>query len=319
MPAPQDNDAERAAREASEWFVRLSNPMASDHDRRRFQAWLAADPAHGDAIQQTRALWSRLGEPAAELGRGGWHRHAPRRPAAHRTYRLAASICAIAFIGGALFWRDPGLVDRWRADHATRAGEHLEIVLADDSRLYLDGDSAVTVQLHDDRREVEILRGRVWFDVARDEKRPFRVVSNEIATEVLGTAFGIDNEHAKVTVEHGRVAVSDRRSSRVELGASEQIAVEGDHLGAKAKIDPQAAFAWKRGLIVLDSAPLGVVADELGRMAPGRVIIADAELRALTLSGVFRADDPDAVIEAMHTALGLQTLSLPGFATLVYR
>jgi transmembrane sensor len=54
-------------------------------------------------------------------------------------------------------------------------------------------------------------------------------------------------------------------------------------------------------------------------MKPGRVIITDSSLRRLTLSGVFRVDDPDAVVEALNSALGLKTVSILGFAILVYR
>jgi transmembrane sensor len=54
-------------------------------------------------------------------------------------------------------------------------------------------------------------------------------------------------------------------------------------------------------------------------MRPGRVIIADSSLRRLTLSGVFRADDPGAVLKALNSALGLKTVSIPGFATFLYR
>jgi transmembrane sensor len=45
----------------------------------------------------------------------------------------------------------------------------------------------------------------------------------------------------------------------------------------------------------------------------------DATVRAMRLSGVFRSDDPTAVIDAMRASLGLKTVSLPGIATLVYR
>ena len=72
-------------------------------------------------------------------------------------------------------------------------------------------------------------------------------------------------------------------------------------------------------MIILDQAPLGRVVDELERMKPGRVIITESSLRRLTLSGVFRVDDPDAVVEALNSALGLKTVSILGFAILVYR
>lgn len=311
---------EQAAREATLWFVRLSNPVAREQDRQDFRAWLAANPLNADAIAETRDLWMRLEQPAARLGADGWHRRAPRpRFRALQPLPLAAAIGAFAILLGGLVWRDAGFFDRLRADHATRPGQHYETVLADGTRLYLDGGSAVKIRLGPSRREIEILRGRVYFDVARDETRPFRIAAGEVGVEVLGTAFDVDEDFGRVTVERGLVAVSDITGTHERLTRDERIEMSGGHLGAKTQVSAETALAWRRGLIVLDAAPLRRVAEELQRMAPGRLVIADRELADLTLTGVFRADNPDAVLEAMRSALGLKTLSVPGFATLVYR
>jgi len=39
----------------------------------------------------------------------------------------------------------------------------------------------------------------------------------------------------------------------------------------------------------------------------------------MKLSGTFKADDPDALKEAMRRGLGLSVVEAPGLATLVYR
>lgn len=316
---PDDSEGkERAAQEATAWFVRLTNPLASDEDRRRFCAWVAADPENAEAFDDIRALWGRLDLPAAKLARGGWHRKTRSRSRS-LAFRSAAAAAFIGLIGAAIFLRDPGLYDRLRADYATAPGHQSDIALADGTHLYLDGGSAVLVHLGPESREITLLRGRVFFDVAPDPARPFRVAADAIQTEVLGTAFAVDNETASVAVEHGSVAVRRPAGVRVKLGAGQAVHAKGAGLSGIEKLQPEESFSWRRGLIVLDSAPLGTVADELARMKPGRVLIPDSGLRALTLSGTFRADDPDAVLEAMRTALGLKTVSVPGLATIVYR
>jgi transmembrane sensor len=220
---------------------------------------------------------------------------------------------------GAALWRDSGLLDRAFADYATAPGERRDVQLEDGSHLYLDGDTAITAGFTARERAVIILRGRAWFDVEPDAARPFQVKAGLLETRVLGTAFGIDRNEGTVTVEHGRVAVSAGPGQQTRLSDGERVALEGARLGVPIRIEPETVLGWRRGLIILDSAPLGDVVDELGHMAPGRVIIPDAGLRSLTLSGVFHADDPEAVLEAMRTGLGLRTFSIPGFATLVYR
>lgn len=49
--ASDNDDRQRALHEATEWFVRLNNPLASDETRRAYQIWLVADVAHPEAMQ----------------------------------------------------------------------------------------------------------------------------------------------------------------------------------------------------------------------------------------------------------------------------
>ncbi|NEW86968.1 DUF4880 domain-containing protein [Rhodopseudomonas sp. WA056] len=322
------DDRQRAAREATEWFVRLNNPLADVETRRAYQAWLMADPTHPAAMQDVTDLWGALDQPAARLAASGWHRAAavaapqPRKRA-RIGMRLAAVTMVAAVVVGVTLWRDPGLIDRAFADVATRPGERREARLADGSLAVLDGDTALTSKMVGDRRVVTLLRGRIWFDVVADRARPFIVHAGPIDVQVHGTAFEVDREAAAVTVEHGRVAVSaaDANTGRgpVDLTDWQRVALQDGDSGTATPVDPEQAFAWRRGLIVVDRAPLSQVVKELDKMAPGHVLIVDPELRRLTLSGTFRADDPGAVLEALRSTLGVRTLSVPGFATLIYR
>lgn len=316
-----DPESETRDEQAIAWFVRLKDNRVTERERRAFRRWLSEDPRNHDAFNAAKRLWGQMETPAAALGADGWHRRGlGERSHGWRAAALAACL-ALAVLGTGLLWRDGGLIDRALADHATRPGERGEVTLADGSRVYLDGDSAISVEIGARTRHVGLIRGRAWFDVARKEDMPFVVDAGGTAVRVLGTAFAVDREAdtTSVTVERGRVLVSDGSGGSAELTAGLQARVEAGHVGAAEKVEPETVLAWRRGLIVLDQAPLGRVVDELERMQPGRVVIPDRQLRGLKLSGVFRADDPSAVIEAFHSALGLRTLSVPGLATVVYR
>jgi transmembrane sensor len=320
-------DRERASREATEWFVRLNNPLASEATRRSYQTWLAADPAHHDAMRDVSELWGALDRPAAQLAANGWHRAPDRSERQRRTgllrgfrYATAATVMVL-LSGGVAIWRDAGLLDRAFADVATWPGERREVRLVDGTTAFLDGDTALDSRMGKELREITLLRGRVWFDVASDKTRPFIVHAGRVDSQVLGTAFGVDREAGAVTVERGEVAVSDAHLSRspVRLKARQGVALQNGSLGSPVAVDPDQALAWRRGLIILDRAPLSRVVEELGKMTPGRVLFANPELKRLTLSGTFRADDPATVLEAVRSALNVRILSVPGFATLIYR
>ena len=316
-----DPETEKLASEATAWFVRLKEPNATDADRWAFRGWLAGDPKRHEAFNEVKRLWSDLEAPAAILGEGGWYRDTakPARTLVNRSLPYLAGCLVVAC--AALFWRDAGLVDRMRADYATRPGERREITLAEGSSAYLDRDSALTVKLDSNGRRIRLLRGRAWFDVMPNKDSSFTVATSDVEARVIGTAFAIHWDHGEigVVVERGLVAVSHANGKSVEVPAGQQVRVAGGRMGQATEVDAAAALAWRHGLIILDQAPLGRVVDELERMQPGRVIITDSSLRRLTFSGVFRADDPDAVVEALNSALGLKTVSVLGFATLVYR
>jgi transmembrane sensor len=319
-----ENAVETRAREATAWFVRMQNVDITAADREAFRRWLAENPLHHRAFNEVKLLSGKLDSAAIALGEGAWYRQGLKR----RTFswwagsRLIPAFGVCLLLGlGVMLWRDAGIFDRARGDFSTRPGERRDVTLADGSRVYLDGDTAITVKLSSDERKIILLRGRAWFDVVHNTQSPFSVQTLDVETRVLGTAFAVDRdaEDVGITVERGLVAVSGAGAEKVHVPAGEQVWVDGGHVGAPTKVEPEIALAWKRGLIILDQAPLGKVIDELARMRVGRVVITDKALRDLKLTGVFRADDPEAVVEALHSALGLKTLALPGLATFVYR
>ncbi|GAA2853655.1 FecR family protein [Aminobacter aminovorans] len=315
--------SDQAIREAAEWFARLQSTGVTDADRSAFRAWLAMDRANHDAFSKTKKLWHELAVPARIAGRDSWHRRGLYRPTlAQRAVKTGAALSfAFLMLGSVALWRDAGLVDRAFAEHATSPGEHMQVVLPDGSTAYLDGDSALDTDFKGQDRSVAILRGRVWFDVVRDESKPFRVTVNEVEVRVLGTAFAVEDEasEVKVTVERGLVAIAAPGLAGEQLTAGEALSVAPGQGASRITVDADTELAWRRGLIVMNHTPLAKVIDELGRISAGRIIVRDESLRDLRLSGVFKADEPETILAALHSTLGLRTFRVPGIATVIYR
>lgn len=80
----------------------------------------------------------------------------------------------------------------------------------------LDNESVVeSTAVAADRIEVAIVKGAARFEVTKNPQRVFRVVSGNVAVEVLGTAFVVQpvDGGTKVSVEHGRVRVRCNESA----------------------------------------------------------------------------------------------------------
>lgn len=301
--------------QAQRWYLRLNDPAATADDRKAFHAWRAANPACARAYAEMESLWGKLGDPARALGTGGWYRASvPRRRWIDRTRALALA-ASIALVAVAIWWHDPGLAVRMLAEHATAPGTHETLTLADGSRIYLDGDSAVDVSLNETSREITLERGRAWFDVTHDERRPFRVRAGDAAVRVLGTAFAVERlpDSTVVTVERGRVAAQTRSADPpVQLLPGDRLQLRTGAVPRPERVSPETALAWRRGRIVFDRATLATVAEELTRSGAGRVVILDSQLRDKKLSGVFRTDDPRAILDAVEAGLGVSITRIPG-------
>lgn len=100
---------------------------------------------------------------------------------------------------------------------STKVGEVSHIKLDDGSEVSLNTDSSIRVTMLKEERQIELLSGEAFFDVAKDANRPFTVATEQQQITVLGTAFNVrqreDENVLKVAVIEGRVAVQRRTPS----------------------------------------------------------------------------------------------------------
>lgn len=160
-----------------------------------------------------------------------------------------------------------------REHHTIRVPRGMEyfVELGDGSRVWLNSETELRypVAFDDGRREVELLKGEAYFEVSRDEKRPFVVISKEVTTRVLGTEFNVQSytpERVNVTLVKGSVIVKENK-----IGAKEVILQPGenaslvDHQLVVEQVDVLKYTAWKDGYFYYDNVRLEEILDELGR------------------------------------------------------
>ena len=100
-------------------------------------------------------------------------------------------------------------------------GNIKDLILADGSIIQLDANSSISYPLPfpEDQREIR-LKGKAFFKVAKDKKRPFTVFSGNISTTALGTQFTVDaptdNKTITVRLHEGKVLINRLNYSRDE-------------------------------------------------------------------------------------------------------
>lgn len=150
----------------------------------------------------------------------------------------------------------------------TPKGGQYQLVLSDGTRVWLNAASTLKypVTFAGAKREIE-LSGEAYFEVAHDQHRPFRVISNGQTVEVLGTHFNVnaypDEKMTRTTLIEGSVKVSAAEMSS-QIRPGEQVQFKNGHL-AVTQADIEEAIAWKRGFFYFKDDDIQTVMRQLSR------------------------------------------------------
>lgn len=320
-PTHRSSEQSAIREAATDWWIRLDSGSAGAGEKAAFARWLAADPRHGRAFDAICGLWGELDaikpyfSQQQTVGRT--------RPPARRMVRLTSSLAALSLI-----WWLFGSLPLWlEADVRTGFGEMLDVQLSDGSIVHLNGNSALALRLDERHRELALLEGEAWFEVQPDAARPFRVKAGRGTVTALGTAFNIRlrGSQTEVSVTEHRVAVDLMRGpadgpTRRILDQNQQIRFDANTgFGAVERIDGANATAWRRGVLVFQDRPLGEVIAELNRYYQGYLMMSDAGLAQRRVNGVFRTDQPLAVLAALETSLHVKSIRLGSYLIWLHR
>ncbi|MGA4551172.1 FecR family protein [Methylorubrum aminovorans] len=307
-----DDPVERAA---AAWVARLSSSDATEADRREFEAWRGADPAHAAAYAEMDALWRRLGQLPDPRPREGLPKGSP-KGSPKRPPKTLASLAALALIGGGLAY-EVGLLDRLRADLWSEVGTIAHATLPDGSGVALNTDTAIALRFTERERGIVLLRGESSFDVVPDPNRPFVVRGGGLSVRAVGTRFFLraDGAVRPVGVAEGRVDVSGP-SGRAVVSAGEEIRVGGGALQVTAA-DVERDLAWRDGRLIFAGQPLAAVLAELNRYRRGRILLLDPRLGERRVTGAFDARNTDEALDVIAATMGARIRRLSPLLVLV--
>ncbi|HEX3869467.1 MAG TPA: FecR domain-containing protein, partial [Pirellulales bacterium] len=196
-------------------------------------------------------------------------------------------------------------------DFATRVGERSNIILTDGSTVVLNTDSRIRVAFDGRVRRVQLLAGQAWFEVAKNQPRPFVVEAGDRKVTAHGTAFDVrleDHDRVQVTLIEGRVSVEalgtsgagpNTTSDHEDLLPGDQLVVTGTRPATKRRTDVTKATSWREGEIIFDDDTLATAIAEVNRYSAKKIVLADARLASLRMSGVFIAGHSDSFVETV--------------------
>lgn len=324
--------------EAADWFSLMRGPDA-DKRRDEFDRWLASSAAHRRAynsISEKFNLGKGLKGKSAPVpaDRRSTSQASgvsvPGHPNRGKHAALACGVAALCLAAGyQMLEQHPVLPDAKRsqlarddreARFATTVGEIRNFVLLDGSKLTLDTQSIVLASYTRGERGLRLLQGRARFAVAKDA-RPFVVRADTTVVTAHGATFDMRlemNRRVGVHPLQGEVEVQSQGDSGVpgpaepqpveplltRLAKGQRLLVDGQQVSMAIK-GMQNDDQWPEGVEAFNDVALSELVASLNRYAKKPVVITEAQIGAMRISGTYRLLETGATIRKVGTLLGL--------------
>lgn len=134
----------------------------------------------------------------------------------------------------------------------TSQGKTLAIVLEDGTKVWLNANSSITypIVFNNNDRTVD-LTGEAYFDVKKNQKKPFKVILQNSEVEVLGTSFNISsytNSNTTATLVEGAIKINQNHLNNTTILKPKEQALIGKESIHVNKVDTYPYTAWREGL-----------------------------------------------------------------------
>lgn len=276
-----------------------------DCDWDAFTAWLEADDRHRVAFDEVALLDAQIERARPVIARSTPIEAAePRVAGFSRRWAglgIAGAAAAVAAVTLPMFATGGGQIA-----YRTAPGETRSIELADGSRVQLAAASSLTMDKGDVHEMT--LAGAAWFDIPHNPARSLVIHAGNFQVTDIGTKFEVNSnaDSLRVAVAEGSLTVaSDSLPRPVSLqGGQRFVAAVNLELAEVTRFDSREVGSWRHGRLVYQDAPLALVAADISRYAPTKVVV-DPAIAGRRFSGVLSIGDGSGLVGNLQQFMGL--------------
>jgi len=351
--------------EAGVWLIKLDGDDAlTPESRAELDEWLKRSPFHKKELSRQAKGWEQMNiltELSVPLGGreekrrarpffrkinffGGGPRTSIGGVLALRSMVGAFAVLTV-FAVTAMFFVRPDAFLETNGMYATNVGQQHTSELVDGSIIVLNTNSEIRVVYSKEFRSVQLLKGEVHFDVAKDPNRPFRVVTDNGIFEAVGTAFTVrlQKDLVDLTVTEGIVEVTapallfskapetqdtvlpDKNMAESKVvdtvalvRAGQSLAIRAETIALDAPEDLIAGIndvsdmeiarklSWREGYLSFSGEPLIEVVQEINRYTDITIEITDPSLESIRIGGRFPVAKTDQMLSTLEANFGLR-------------
>jgi transmembrane sensor len=284
--------------QALSWLRIQSERQLDADERAHLDAWLAEDTRHKGAYIRATVIDNAIAQAVSQQSLyPGEDRYALRPDAseAKGTHRRALLKYGAWAAGVGLFGVGVSQnVTERPTTLSTSRGEFRRVALADTSVASINSSSRLEVRLTREKRQITLVRGEAWFEVAKDKTKPFVVEAGDVRVRAVGTAFGVRRfkDGAEVLVTEGTVEVwTGEAKALLSAGQRSFVPYKTAQINvARQPQDIQRKLAWREGKLIFTRQTLGEAVADFNRYSVKKIIISDPSLEGKRIFGQYQID-----------------------------
>ena len=301
-------------------IIRYLDGSASLEEKRQLLQWLKESEKNRSDFTDTRDLWLSCNASADNelevdialdrLKMRIMNEHERIEKKTRRSFirwYQAAAVLLVLF--GLYFWlsieqTEPKLMVQNQL--ITAKGSKGKFTLPDGTVVWLNSESRLVYpdQFADGKRTVNLVGG-AYFEVVRDEKKPFIIKAGDVDVEVLGTSFNISSYPFKDNIEtallSGSVKISGPSVRReIYLKPNEVFEYKKDLHAVSVKSVNASLYAdWIKDRLVFDNRPLSDILISMEGWYNMDIVCPEKFAESTYMSFTIRQEDIDEILRAM--------------------
>ena len=187
------------------------------------------------------------------------------------------------------------------AKYENSSAKILKIALPDGSTVWLQPKTQLSYNQSDRVYRQVNLTGEAFFDVKRDEARPFLIYAGKMTTKVLGTSFNVkaypETDKFEVSVVTGKVSVTNEAEKEVFITPKQQAILENksDVLTIN-ELPKNKTFYWELASLTFDNTSMQNVVENIEHNFNVTIHL-NPKLKNCRLSGNFDQEHLSTILE----------------------
>lgn len=302
--------------------IRYMIGKTSEKEKRQFEDWLSESDTNTDQFNGFKKYWELSGKAYNDFSPDvvkGWEivsqktvekavEHKKARTLTYRIFKVAATIVILLSVAGILF-------QIYRSYNKpivffNIGNEVKSFLLPDSSSVYLNRNSKIIYYNSFYKVREVIIEGQVFFEVKRDELKPFIVKAKGSCIKVLGTSFSVETQTkcTEVIINSGKVSfysTSGKSDTLFLTKGDKGIYLYGSQELVKQKNEDINYLSWKTHILNFQHTPIKQVVNELQKYFKVEINIDNSTIPQLYYTSEFTEPSLTDILDEMELVLNM--------------